>query len=83
MEVFNHLEVIVWAAVLIAGIIALAAFVYIVRTAAAPFVKGLQWMFAYTPGEKPNELVSGVSTGARMLLWAGVVGIITWWFFKG
>jgi hypothetical protein len=71
------------AALVIGALVAFAALVYIVRTATSPFVKTIEWMFAYTPGEKSNEVVSGVSAGARMLLWAGVVGIITWWFFKG
>jgi hypothetical protein len=52
--------------------------VYTVRTAAGPSLAVVQWMFAYTPGERPGDIVAGMSFGARMLAWASPVGLAVW-----
>ena len=60
------------------AVIALAALVYAAKTAFGPLATLLGWLFAYTPGERPNDIVAGLSFGARMLAWASVVGAVVW-----
>ena len=66
-------------------VIALAALVYTAKTAFGPLGTALRWLFAYS-GERPNEVVAGLSFGARMLAWAAVVAaavsIIYQWGFS-
>ena len=74
-------KVIVLVAPVALGIIALAGSVYLTKTAFGPFIKVVQWLFAYTPGERPSDLVSGISYGGRMLAWASLVALAVWFFF--
>jgi hypothetical protein len=60
------------------GLIAAAAGMYVARAAVGPLWRVLQWMFAYTQGERPGELVAGIIFGARMLCWAGLIGVGVW-----
>jgi hypothetical protein len=38
-------------------------------------------MFAYTPGERSSEIVAGISYGARVLAWAGIIALLIWFLF--
>jgi len=60
------------------AVIALAAFVYAAKTAFGPLATALRWLFAYTPGEKPNDAVAGISFAARMLAWSALVAVLVW-----
>ncbi len=60
------------------GLIALAAMMYVLQTALGPLWRFMQWMFGHTPGERPGELVAGIAFGARMLVWAGLIGVMVW-----
>jgi hypothetical protein len=60
------------------GLIAAAAAMYVLRTALGPLGRVAQWMFAHTPGERPSQMVAGISFGGRMLAWAGLIGIAVW-----
>ena len=77
-EFLPYLKTIAWAIGLALGLIAAAAAVYVVRTSVGPLLRVAQWMFAYTPGERPGELVAGISFGARILAWAGLIGVAVW-----
>jgi hypothetical protein len=57
---------------------ALAAMVYVTKTATSPFMKVLQWLFAYTPGEVPSPVVQGLSHGARILAWGSMVALVAY-----
>lgn len=57
------------------GMIGAAALVYTAKTTFSPVAAVLKWMFAYKSGER-NDLVDGVSFGARMLAWAAIVGLV-------
>ena len=88
MELLNGLEslwpqakVSVLVAAVALGIVALAGSVYVTKTAFGPFIMAVQWLFAYTPGERPSDLVSGISYGGRMLAWASLVALAVWFFF--
>ena len=59
------------------AVIALAALVYAAKTAFGPLATLLGWLFAYTR-RKANDIVAGLSFGARMLAWASVVGAVVW-----
>jgi multisubunit Na+/H+ antiporter MnhB subunit len=64
-------------------LIALAAAMYVLRAALGPMWQVLLWLFGHTPGERPGELVAGIVFGARMLAWAGLIGVTVWtavWF---
>ena len=80
-QLLSNLQMAFWIALALGGVIALAALVYIVRVASLPLVRVAQWLVAYKPGEEPSELVAGIAVGARMLAWAGVVGVIVWFLF--
>jgi hypothetical protein len=77
-DVLPYLKTIAWAIGLALGLMAAAAAVYVVRTAVGPLVRVAQWMFAYTPGERPGEMVAGIVFGSRMLAWAGLIGVAVW-----
>ena len=64
------------------AVIALAAVVYAAKTAFGPVAAALRWLFAYRPGERPNDIVLGISFGARMLAWAALVGIVVWFVYQ-
>ncbi len=64
--------------VAVLAVIALAALVYAVKTALGPLAAVLRWLFAYTPGERPNDIVAGLIFGARMLAWAALVAVVVW-----
>ena len=64
------------------AVVALAAFVYAAKTAFGPLATVLQWLFAYTPGERPNDVVAGLSFGARMLAWAALVAAVAWLVYQ-
>jgi hypothetical protein len=70
-----YLKGIAWALGVTLGLIAAAAGVYIVRTTVLPVWRVVQWMFAYTPGKRPGQLVAGFSFGARMLVWAALIAV--------
>lgn len=60
---------------------ALALVMYVSKTAFGPFVKVVCWMFSYTPGTKPNDIVAGISFGGRMLAWASLIALVVWFIF--
>ena len=64
------------------AVVALAAFVYAAKTALGPLATALRWLFAYTPGESPNDVVAGVSVAARMLAWAALVAAVAWFVYQ-
>jgi hypothetical protein len=64
------------------AVIALAATVYAAKTAFGPLAAVLQWMFAYAPGERPSDVVAGISFGARMLAWSALVSAVVWFVYK-
>jgi hypothetical protein len=86
-EFLDGLEAI-WPQLKIAGLvvvaaialIALAAAVYTVKAAGGPVLAVARWMFAC--GSEPNDIVSGISFGARMLVWAALVGVAFWFLFQ-
>ena len=49
--------------VAVLAVIALAGIVYAVKTALGPLAAVLRWLFAYTPGERPNDIVAGLIFG--------------------
>ena len=55
---------------------------YAAKTAFGPLAAALRWLFAYTPGERPNDIVAGISFGARMLAWAALVGAVVWFVYQ-
>jgi hypothetical protein len=63
------------------GLIAAAAFMYVVQTTFRPLLVVMQWMVAHTPGEKPGEIIQGFNIGARMLVWATLIGFVVWFVF--
>jgi hypothetical protein len=64
------------------AVIALAATVYAAKTAFGPLAAVMQWMFAYAPGERPSDVVAGISFGARMLAWSALVGAVVWLVYQ-
>jgi hypothetical protein len=64
------------------GLIGAAATVYMAKTTFGPLLVVLQWMFAYKPGERPNDIVAGISFGARMLVWAALISLVVWFLFQ-
>ena len=80
-DLLSNVQTVFWLALGLAGVIALAAVVYILRAASWPLLKAVQWMFAYAPGGRPGDVIAGISYGARMLAWAGVIGLLIWCFF--
>ncbi len=73
-----YLQGAAWVIGVALALIAAAAAVYTVKTAFGPLLVILRWMFAHTPGEKPNDIVAGISFGGRMLAWAALVGLLVW-----
>jgi hypothetical protein len=76
---YAKLAAMVIAATLI--LIAAAALTYTVQVVCRPLCTVMQWMVAYTPGEKPGEVIQGISMGARMLVWAALIGLVVWIVF--
>jgi hypothetical protein len=76
-----YLKVIGIGIVLILGVFAIAAFVNAAKTASGPVVRVIQWMVGHTPGQKPSDIVAGISFGARILVWAAVISSVIWFFF--
>jgi hypothetical protein len=64
------------------AIVALAAAAYAAKTAFGPLAAVLQWLFAYAPGERPNDVVAGISFAARMLAWSALVGAVVWFIYQ-
>jgi hypothetical protein len=64
------------------AVIALAAAAYAVKAVFGPLMTALQWLFAYAPGERPNDVVAGISFAARMLAWSAVVAVAVWVVYK-
>ena len=75
----QQIAVVVGAAL---AVIALAALVYAAKTSFGPVGTALGWLFAYKAGEKPNDVVQGISFGARMLAWAAVVAAVVWFTYQ-
>ncbi len=71
-----HLKTLVLVVGVALALIAAAAATYVLRAVFGPLWRVVQWMFAYTPGTKPGEIVAGIAFGARMLAWAGVIGVV-------
>ncbi|MHB1423121.1 MAG: hypothetical protein ACYC3I_07995 [Gemmataceae bacterium] len=63
------------------AVFAAAALTYIIKVMCGPSWRVVQWLVGHTPGEQPGEFVQGMSYGARMLFWAGVIGIVGWTIF--
>lgn len=83
-ELENMLPYVKIAAVVIgivSVLIAAASITYIAQTSCRPLFVVLQWMVAYTPGEKPGEIIQGISIGARMLVWSVLIGLVVWFLF--
>jgi hypothetical protein len=72
-------------AAVVAGValvlIAAAALMYVLQSTFRPVFVVTQWLVGYTPGEKPGEIVRGISYGARMLVWAALIGVTVWMVF--
>jgi hypothetical protein len=66
-EWLPYLKTILLVFVVMVGLIAAAAGMYVIRAVAAPLLQVAQWMVAYTPGERPNDVVAGLIFGLRML----------------
>jgi hypothetical protein len=77
-----HWDDIALAGGAVLGLVALAAAVYVLKTAFAPFAAVLRWLFACRPGERPNDVVAGISLGARMLVWAAAVAAVVWFLYQ-
>lgn len=77
-DALPYVKPIVMAIGVALGLIAAAAGMYVVRAAVGPMWRALQWMFAYRQGERPGELIAGIVFGARMLAWAGLIGVGVW-----
>jgi hypothetical protein len=77
-----YLETAAWVAGIALALITLACIVYVAKTAAEPFLVVLKWMFAHTPGERPNDIVAGISFGGRILVWAMLVALVVWFFLR-
>jgi hypothetical protein len=58
--------------------VAVAAMTYSVQAALAPLIRIGQWLFAYAPGARPNDITAGVAHGLRMVAWAGLIGLGLW-----
>jgi len=78
-NILPYVKPIAWAIGLALGLVAAAAGIYVVRTVFGPLWRVVQWMFAYKPGERPGDLAAGIIFGARMLAWAGLVGMAVWY----
>lgn len=76
-----YLKAFALAIALALGLIAAAAAVYTANTAFGPVLVVVRWMFAHSPGERPNDIVAGISFGGRMLAWALLVGVLIWVLF--
>lgn len=59
----------------------IAILTYVVKTAFRPLLVVMQWTVGHTPGEPAGEVMQGISFGARMLFWAGVIGLVVWFCF--
>jgi hypothetical protein len=66
---------------LLLAIITIAALTYVLKSGFGPFLVVLQWTVGHTAGEQPGEVVQGISYGARMLFWAGIIGLVGWAIF--
>ena len=60
------------------GLVAAAALMYVLQSTGRPLLRIVQFMIAHTPGKEPSEPLAGVFYGVRMLGWAVVVGVVTW-----
>jgi len=88
LEIFNLVQefgfyLLIAAGVIVASLclIALAAAVYTAKTAFSPFLAIICWLFAYN-FDRPNEIASQISLGARMLTWAAIVALLVWFLFR-
>jgi hypothetical protein len=81
-QILTNMQYALWIALGLGGIFALAALTFICKVAFRPFIIVLQWLFAYTPGKEPNDLVAGMSAGFRMLAWAFIIAIAVWFLYQ-
>jgi hypothetical protein len=79
-ELLPHVKTIALVVGVTLGVIALAAAMYVLQTAFGPLWRVVQWLFGYTPGQRPGDIVAGMIYGFRMLAWAGVIGFVVWFF---
>lgn len=61
--------------------IALAAFAYTMQTTFRPWLVAMQWLIGHTPGEKPSDIVRGISQGIRLLVWSMLIGVTVFLLF--
>ena len=87
-ELLNSLENVVpyvKLAALVSGaalvFIAIAALTFTLQSTCRPVLVLMQWMVGHTPGDKPGEIVRGISYGARMLVWASLISFMVWIVF--
>jgi len=80
-DILPYMKLAVWAMGAVLALIALAALTYIVRTTYGPLAGVMQWLVGYTPGEEPGEIARGISHGARMMVWAALIGLLGWFLF--
>lgn len=77
---FPNLGAILMWLQIIAVLGAIAAITFVLRVSCGPMLRLVQWMFGYTPGQEPSEVVAGIAYGARILAWSGLMFAI-WFFF--
>ena len=66
-EWLPYLKTILLVIIVMLGLIGVAVAMYVIRGVTAPLLQVAQWMVAYTPGERPNDVVAGLIFGLRML----------------
>jgi hypothetical protein len=80
----DYLPYVKWAALLIGislVLIAVAAITYVLKTTYAPLFLALRWIVGLGHREEPGEIARGIGYGARMVLWAVVIGFFGWFFW--
>src|SRR5437660_1248759 len=71
-------EVLKWSLL----VLAIGVGSYILRTACAPLIRILQWMFWHRPGETRNAVVVGIAHGSRLMLWGVLLGLGMWFIWE-
>jgi hypothetical protein len=74
-QIFPLLKLIALVFAALAGLLALGIVTYILHTTGKPLFRVLSWLCWYEPGKPPHPALAGVSHGARLVLWAGFLGL--------
>jgi hypothetical protein len=77
---FDKVYLLLKVGALVLALIALAAGTYILRSVLGPLIRVVEFLFAYTPGTRPNDITAGLAHGIRLVAWSTLVGLGLWFF---